>query len=236
VICAGLFKWKTSATLLQCMLIYLVNKQLPALNCLSKSLNLAPMKKIFTMMLLLCGTCALAQDSLQVFNSRRTELKTTGMEVLGGWAVTNMAVGTVGYYNSSGAARSFHQMNIIWNIANLGIATAGYFGARNDGHKTLNAAESLKAQKQIETLFIINGGLDLVYIGSGIYLKNRGDNRNSDKLRGFGSSIIMQGVFLLLFDGVNYSAHKHNGNKLRNFLQKNPITFDGQKVGMLINM
>jgi hypothetical protein len=194
------------------------------------------MKKFFTLSLLIAALGARAQDSLKMFNDRRNQLKTTGMEVLGGWALANMTTGTIGYYNSSGSARSFHQMNIIWNVANLGIAALGYIGTQKDKEKMLNATESLKAQRQVETLFLVNGALDLAYIGGGIYLKTRGDNKDSNRLRGYGSSIILQGAFLLLFDGVNYTAHKHNGGRLRNFLARNPITFDGQKVGMVIKL
>ena len=81
----------------------------------------------------------------------------------------------------------------------------------------------------------MNSGLDLVYIGSGFYLYHRGNNNNSDKLRGYGSSLIMQGAFLLLFDATMYTSEKNNGSKLRRFLLKNPVTFDGKRVGMVIN-
>jgi len=33
-----------------------------------------------------------------------------------------------------------------------------------------------------------------------------------------------------------YHAEKGNGTKLRNFLEKHPITFDGKRVGMVFNM
>jgi hypothetical protein len=82
----------------------------------------------------------------------------------------------------------------------------------------------------------VNGGLDLVYIGAGIYLNHRGNSDNSDKLRGYGSGVILQGAFLLLFDATMYSSERSNGNKLRNFLQKNPVIFDGKKIGLIYNI
>jgi hypothetical protein len=41
---------------------------------------------------------------------------------------------------------------------------------------------------------------------------------------------------LLLFDSSMYSAQRHNGNKLRSFLAKNPVTFDGRRVGIIYAM
>jgi hypothetical protein len=55
-------------------------------------------------------------------------------------------------------------------------------------------------------------------------------------LRGYGSAIIMQGAFLLLFDATMYSSEKNNGNKLRRFMEKNPLIFDGKKIGMVLNL
>jgi len=46
----------------------------------------------------------------------------------------------------------------------------------------------------------------------------------------------LQGAFLLLFDGTMYNAQRHNGGKIKRFLEKNPVTFDGRRVGMIYNM
>jgi hypothetical protein len=76
----------------------------------------------------------------------------------------------------------------------------------------------------------------VAYIGVGTYLKLAGDSRNSPIMKGYGSSILIQGGFLLIFDGLMYHAEKGNGTKLRQFLEKHPVTFDGKRVGMVFNM
>jgi hypothetical protein len=195
------------------------------------------MKKIFTIILIIACNHVFAQDSLKNFDYQRYRTTTTGMEVLGSWAIANIGVGAVGWADSKGGSnRFFYQMNVLWNAANLGAAILGYTSAQKDKNKILTQAESLKAQQKIEKIFLVNGSLDLVYIGAGIFLKDRGDTRNSDQLKGYGSSIIIQGVFLLLFDGTMYSTHKNNGSKLRRFLEKNPMTFDGRRVGIMLNI
>jgi len=195
------------------------------------------MKKLCILVLIVISFRAFSQDSLKTYNYSRNHITATGMDVLGSWAISNIGVGSIGWADSKGGSNKyFYQMNTIWGAANLGAAILGFTSVHNNKNKVLNPAESLNAQQKIEKTFLINGGLDVVYIGAGIFLKNRGDTRNSTELRGYGSSIIIQGAFLLLFDGTMYSAQRSHGNKLRNFLTKNPITFNGKSVGMIFNM
>jgi hypothetical protein len=184
---------------------------------------------------LLISINCLAQDSLQTLNFERNHIKNTGMQVLGTWAIANIAVGGIGWANTNGKTKYFHQMNAIWNVANLGAAILGYTSTINDKTKTYTPEESLKEQNKLEKIFLVNGGLDVIYIGAGVYLNHRGNMNNSDQSRGYGSAVILQGAFLLLFDATMYTSESHVGNKLRKFLMKNPITFDGQKVGMVVN-
>jgi len=195
------------------------------------------MKKVFTVILILAWCGAFAQDSLKSFNYSRHQITTTGMEVLGSWAIANIGVGAVGWANSAGGSNKyFYQMDVLWNLVNLGAAIQGFTGAKKNESNLFTPAESLKEQQKIEKIFLINGGLDVVYIGAGLFLKHRGDIENSDQLQGYGSSIILQGAFLLLFDGTMYNAQRHNGGKIKRFLEKNPVTFDGRRVGMIYNM
>lgn len=194
------------------------------------------MRKIFIAILLFTSSVAFAQDSLKTFNDQRNHVTGTGMEVLGLWSVINIGAGAVGWTSSAGTPKYFYQMNVIWNVVNFGTAITGFTNVQRNKNKKLTAAESLAEQKRLEKIFLINGGLDLVYIGTGTFLKLRGDNRNDAELKGYGASIIMQGAFLLLFDGVMYHAERSNGSKLRNFLEKNPVTFDGKRIGMVINL
>jgi hypothetical protein len=194
------------------------------------------MRKIFTFLFLIAACSAFAQDTLKSFNYSHNHITKTGMEVLGSWGIANIGVGAVGWENSNGGSNKyFYQMTTIWGAANLGAAVLGFTGVQRNRNKQFTPEETLKEQQKIERIFLINGGLDVAYIATGIFLKNRGDNRNSDQLRGYGSAIIFQGAFLLLFDGTMYSTHRYNGNKLRNFLERNPVFFNGKSIGMVYN-
>ncbi|MEO6849610.1 MAG: hypothetical protein ABI203_07620 [Mucilaginibacter sp.] len=197
------------------------------------------MKKIFTLALILVCFHAFAQqqDSLKKFNNARTKTTSGGMAVLGSWGIVNLGTGAVGWTLSQNPEpRYFFQMNVIWGAVNFGTAVIGFTGLQNDKNKKLTPAETLKRQEKIEKIFRFNEILDVAYLGTGIYLKAVGSGRNSPIMQGYGESIIMQGAFLLVFDGLMYHAEKGNGSKLRNFLEKNPITFDGKRVGIILNM
>jgi hypothetical protein len=194
------------------------------------------MKTITVILILICSR-ALAQDSLKSFNYSRNRITTTGMEVLGSWAIVNMGVGATGWAGSAGGPnRYFYQMTFLWNTANLGAAILGYTGVQKNKNKLLTASETLKEQKKIGKIFLINGGLDVVYIGTGIYLKHRGDANKSAQLIGYGSSVIIQGAFLLLFDGTMYHAQRDNERKLMRFLGQNTISFNGSQIGIIHNL
>ncbi|MDB5136662.1 MAG: hypothetical protein JWP37_3265 [Mucilaginibacter sp.] len=159
------------------------------------------------------------------------------MEVLGGWGIANLGANAVAWSGSSpGQARYFYQMNIAWGAVDFGTALLGFTGTQKYKNKKLTAAETLKEQERIEKIFRFNEVLDIAYLGAGIYLKVAGDSRNSPIMKGYGEAVILQGSFLLIFDGIMYHAEKQNGGKLRHFLEKNPITFDGRRVGIIFNM
>lgn len=195
------------------------------------------MKKILTILFILVCTDVLAQDSLKIYNKSRIDITSSGMEVLGGWGTLNLGGGAIGWTNSKNPEpRYFFEMNTIWGAANFGTALIGYGGLQKQRKKNLTAQETLEEQKKVEKIFLINGVLDVGYIGTGLYLKLAGDSRNSPMMKGYGESILMQGGFLLIFDAVMYHAEKNNGSKLRTFLEKHPVTFDGKRVGTIFNM
>jgi hypothetical protein len=197
------------------------------------------MKRIFTALLFTIITCQVfaQQDSLKAYNANRIRITSHGMEVLGGWGLANIGVGAIGWTSSTSKEGGyFYQMNVAWGSVDFLTALFGYSGTQRYKNKNLTAAQTLEQQKRIEKIFLVNGAFDVAYIGTGLYLKLAGDSRNSPMMKGFGESILMQGGFLLIFDGLMYRSEKANGSKLRNFLEKHPITFDGRRVGIIFNM
>jgi hypothetical protein len=151
-------------------------------------------------------SAAISQTSeLTNFNTYRNEVNQTAMLALGGWAIGNITVGSVLYFKTSGSNKYFHQMNIAWNLVNLGIAGIGYYSSINPD-TTITLINSLKEQSSIEKILLFNAGLDIAYIMTGFYLKERSKNseNNSNRFKGYGNSLILQGAFLFLFDLTLY--------------------------------
>lgn len=154
-----------------------------------------------------------AYDSL---NTIRIKTNLTGMKILGGWSVANIATGAAGYFATDNKEwKAFHGMNAVWGAVNLGIAGMGWAGARKEMNAHYSCDEMLHRYESTKRLFLLNAGLDVLYISSGVYLQEhaRTVSKDPDTWRGFGKSVTMQGIFLLVFDGVMFSMHQHQDRK-----------------------
>ena len=153
-------------------------------------------------------------DSLfREFHLERMKINETAMLVLGGWAVGNILVGTFGNFKASGEVKYFHQFNAMWNVVNLGIAAFGYFNAVNSDPSSMNNVYIIKDFNSLQNLLLLNAGLDVAYIATGFYLKERSKNSSSsERLRGYGNSLLLQGGFLLAFDIALYFIHQSNAD------------------------
>lgn len=174
-------------------------------------------------------TSSFAQDTafLHQYNFSRIKTTKTAMVVLGGWGVANIAAGLIGRSQTDGQTKYFHEMNAIWGAVNLGIATASYLGNRKLNPEKYNWQGSVQEQHKIEKIYLINGALDLTYIAGGLFLREYGKNKlpgkDQDRLKGYGVSIVAQGVFLLLYDGINFTIHHQHGKQL--FSKFNELQF-----------
>ena len=95
-------------------------------------------------------------------------------------------------------------MNAMWNVVNLGLATSGLIQEKK---RDLNVSDSvwLSNNRRFQRIFAINTGLDFVYIGTGIFL----NQQDSERLHGYGKSLIVQGAVLAVFDGIMWYKHKN---------------------------
>ncbi|MCU0344164.1 MAG: hypothetical protein MUF28_10145 [Ignavibacterium sp.] len=174
-------------------------------------------KLLFLALLLIPISQLIAQenisDSLSSFHQNRMKINETAMLVLGGWAAGNILIGTYGNFKASGEAKYFHQFNAAWNIVNLGIAAFGYLNAVNSDPASMTNVEIIKDYNSLQSFLLLNAGLDVAYIATGFYLKERSKNSSSsERLRGYGNSLLLQGGFLLAFDIALYFIHQNNAD------------------------
>ena len=144
------------------------------------------------------------------------------MVTLGAFALVNIGSGFLAAAQTREATYAW-RMNAYWNFINLGIAGLGYLGARRALLKTYSLAENEKAQLSVEKTYVLNFGLDLVYIAGGFYLRERGVSETNllskDQYRGYGTSIAIQGGCLAVMDAIMTTLHHHNSARLNNKLK-----------------
>jgi hypothetical protein len=114
----------------------------------------------------------------------------------------------------------------------MGFAVYGLVGVRNELKRSISFNENLIAQQKTEKLLLLNTGLDLAYITTGLYLKERGARTNSESSTGIGNSLLLQGTFLLVFDLVQYGNHRKNGKLLEQQLGKWQLAATSNGIGI----
>lgn len=119
------------------------------------------------------------------------------------WAVWSMAVGAGrwldGARDGDARRRAFGQQTVAWGVVDVVIAP---FGDRRRRAR-LAALEDPSApavqrreRSGLRRLLLVNAGLDLGYVAAGWSWWRRGDER----ARGHGAAVVVQGLFLLVFD------------------------------------
>jgi len=199
----------------------------------------------------LIGISTLAQDQLSdtlpknnppVFSfnvmdsvaKRRNELNQTNLTVLLAWSAANIVQGSISAGNLNGSKQHFHRMNAYFNTVNLAIAGYGLYRLQQTKKIHYTLADNVKAQQKISSLLLLNSGLDLAYMTTGMYLQEKGNTQNNDQTKGYGSSLILQGAFLLVFDLIQYVQHQQNGKLLNQYLGNLQITTTQNGVGLVV--
>jgi hypothetical protein len=179
-------------------------------------------KRIFFILLILALPFFLTGQSLeQSFCLQSSRITQTGMIVLGAWSLGNISAGAIGWSQTSGQQKYFHQMNLFWNTVNLAIAGYGYYTNSLTDCSTMAFSEVFAKHQQTEKILLINSLLDVGYIGAGFgmrYFSSKFPNR-TEMLKGYGNSLILQGGFLLVFDGILYAIMKNTSASLPQNLQ-----------------
>lgn len=192
------------------------------------------MKKIlFLLMLLSVHAYGQANDNIGFtkLNDSRIQTNQTGMKVLGTWGAVSLVSGVAGYLTANTTEwKAFHGMNAVWGATNFLIAWGGYSGAKKEAGTEMSCDKALSRYESNKRLFLINAGLDIAYTGTGLLLLTNANNmHNSAQWRGFGKSIALQGIALLLFDGTMYSLHQHHNKQWYKILQG--LCLSGNTVG-----
>lgn len=166
----------------------------------------------------------------------RNGITKTAMLTLGAWAAANITTGFIIAGQTQGQTKYVWQMNAYWNLVNGGLAVMGYIRARQAMNRKYGFSENESEQISIEKLYALNFGLDLAYIATGFFLREKGMNntnlKSQNQLMGYGTSLIIQGGFLLLMDGIVLSLHHKNSVRLNKKLKSLELGAGPNGIGL----
>lgn len=146
-----------------------------------------------------------------------------GSIALGSWSVINMTVAAASVRHADGQELHFHQMNGYWNVVNGSIAAYSLISPYFNRTKALSEPEMAKKYKKI---FLINAGLDAAYITSGGILYYYSGTKHAERNQGFGTSFMLQGGFLLIYDlWMANRMNKWIGNQFQSGLHIAPAPY-----------
>lgn len=148
------------------------------------------------------------------FREKEYSLIKRQMTTLLVWSVSNFLVSGYSLAAQSqvplnASSRSFHQMNIYWNTVNFGIAALSLRGQKKYMNSAIDPDGFVGRNSRFKKTFLLNAGLDVLYMGSGLAAMYMSDRFSEEPLvKGFGSSVFLQGFFLFGFDLLSYFEHK----------------------------
>lgn len=156
------------------------------------------------------------------YHRQRTTLGLAGMGTLTGWAVVNIAGGLAGNLTTTGSVRFFHQGNAAWNTVNLALGIAGLVGQRRERDDPVDLATGRARARRSQAVFGINAGLDVLYVSTGAILWPLGRAldqpqrwpRIQSRLHGYGQALVLQGLFLFVFDVAMMVGHERQLHRL----------------------
>ena len=181
------------------------------------------MQKLLLLICLVAGSLQSFSQKLDLikFEKERVRYTKNSMAALAGWSVVNIVGSGFATNTRNKEVRYFHQMNVMWGSINLALSGLGYFGASREKINNPVLADVMRHQNRIEKTYLINLGLDVVYVGAGLLMNKTNDNqKNPAKFEGYGNSIMVQGGFLLLYDAIVYSIHHKHGKQLKGINDK----------------
>ena len=111
------------------------------------------------------------------------------MIVLGSWGLANIAAGGIGYFTAKQDEwKYFHEMNFLWGVVNTAIAGIGLADVKNELAAKLSYQKSYTRYLATKRLYLINAGLDILYIGAGVGLSaySTTAKNGADIYKGFG--------------------------------------------------
>lgn len=152
------------------------------------------------------------------------------MQVLCTWGIANIADGGIGYFAAKQDEwKYFHEMNAVWGAANFTIASLRLGHGRYELSEKLNYRQSYSRYKADKKRYLINSGIDVLFISAGLALTkyNAPTKTGQAMYNGFGKSIVLQAGFLFIFDNFMYTSHARMSSKWYRIMDEISVSANG---------
>ena len=111
---------------------------------------------------------------------------------------------------------------MMWNSINLGLALVGLLMTLNADPASLDLKASLSQGDTYEKLFLFNGGLDVAYLVAAGLLLEHGSRTGEVRWTCYGTALLIQAGFLLVFDLTLFFLHRNIDNAILDRLAVTP--------------
>jgi hypothetical protein len=187
------------------------------------NLKLNHARFLFTELQRPLGLDAPHDDELRDFDTRFRLILRKHIVVLAWWSILNIFGGWAAVLWLSGTAYYFWMMGIVWGVINFAVAMGVFNHVFYRKFRKGDAFERFENQRHVEKLMFLNIGIDTAYVFTGLLLREHSfvsGVARTEMWLGFGWSIIVQGIFLLIQDIAVYRLHRRNFRKARPYLEK----------------
>lgn len=120
------------------------------------------------------------------------------------WGLLSVIAGLGLQLNPKPFWKQFGIQSLLWGAIDAALALFGIIGANKKEERyalgELGTPDEQKDARAFYRILLINTGLDVGYVGLGVWLMQRFKAR-ADR-RGMGLGILIQGLWLFLFDGL----------------------------------
>ena len=160
---------------------------------------------------------------------------------VGAWGATSLVAGATILVTSdaeqAAGRRAFALQSAAWGAINLGIAAVGL--AAGPPETTTMLTDALAAEERYGDILWINTGLNVGYIAVGATLYAVGARAGvgrAQEWKGHGLGVVMQGVGLLVLDGVALIGSQRRAGDLLDVLRSVDLAATGSGMTVVISL
>jgi hypothetical protein len=124
------------------------------------------------------------------------------LDILKWWGLGSVVLGAAGMLQAGPRVRHAGMQALTWGAIDAALAFAGQHGAAGKARRldqgALSEDDLAREIRNFRRILLINAGLDVGYVLGGVWLLATAGERH--ERQGMGMGIIIQGLFLLLYD------------------------------------